>query len=146
MRAVLLRFLMTSLCLVYVFMWTAGDTLHRAHCPHHQAANTSDSKSEAHKYQCSQCCRHKGSCESSAIAHTHSDPSNVVHPESAPSDDDEHHPGPCGVCLLFSQAIAPVAFTQFQTALASWEPLVTDKATIQGRCVLIRLVTRGPPA
>lgn len=146
MRGVLRRFLMTSLCLVYAFMWTAGDMFHRAYCPHHQAANTSDSKSEARKPQCSHCCRHKGWCESSAIAHTHSDPSNAVHPKSDPTHDDEHHSGPCGVCLLFSQAVAPVEFTQFQTASESWEPLVSDKATIQGRCVLIRLVTRGPPA
>ena len=146
MRGVLRRFLMTSLCLVYAFMWTAGDVLHRAYCPHHQAANTSDLEGKTPKHQCSHCCQHEGSYKSSATAHGHGGPSSDEHSDSNSAHDEEHHSEPCGICQLFAQAIAPVEFTQFQTASASWEPLVSDKATFQGRCVLIRLVTRGPPA
>jgi len=133
MRGLFLRFLMTSLCLVYAFMWTTGEVLHRAYCPHHQAADTSDSKSESPRHQCSHSCRHGGR-------------SSDDHADSNSAQDEEHHSDSCGVCLLFAQAVAPVECTQFQDASASWESLVSEKATIQGRCVLIRLVTRGPPA
>lgn len=135
MRGVFRRVLMTSLCLVYTFLWTAGAVLHRATCPHHRAKSSSRTEHSGAEQTCLRCWRHRSSEKTSKSEHSH----------NAPSEDQQHQSEHCGICLLFAQAVAPVEFGKLETVSKLWEPVVSARVALRCSSVLIDRVSRGPP-